>query len=58
MGLLKSNTNHTGLVVNNVILGDPVELDGDPTTFEWDDSMFPNGVIDAEGNVVVEGEVG
>ena len=52
MGRLSSTTNHTGLVINNVILGDPVELDGDPATFEWDDTAFPNATIDAEGNLI------
>jgi hypothetical protein len=40
-----------GMVVNGVILGDPVELDGNPLTAEWDDSMFPNGTIDKTGKI-------
>ena len=41
-----------GLIVNGVILGEPLEIDGDPNTAEFDDSMFPNGIIDGELVVV------
>ena len=41
-----------GMVVNGVLLGDPVELDNDPLTAEWDDSMFPNGTILADGTII------
>jgi hypothetical protein len=51
MGTLRSTTDHSGMVVNGVILGDPVDIDGDPETFEWDDSAFPQGEIDADGNI-------
>lgn len=54
MGLLWSYTNWTGATYYGVLLGDPVELDGDPNTFEWDDSAFPNGEILADGTVLVE----
>lgn len=54
MGTLWSFKNWTGSVYYNVILGDPVEIDGNPDTFEWDDSAFPNGQILADGTVVVE----
>lgn len=43
-----------GLLVNGVLLGEPVELDGDPKTYEWDDSALPNGTIDADGVVTDE----
>jgi hypothetical protein len=46
-----------GLVVNGVILGTPVELDGDPASAEFDDSMFPNGIIDADGTITPDEEV-
>jgi hypothetical protein len=46
-----------GLVVNGVILGQPVELDGDPASAEFDDSMFPNGIIDADGTITPDEEV-
>jgi hypothetical protein len=40
--------------VNGVLLGDPVEVDGDPATFEWDDAAFPTGVVDVvDGRLVV-----
>lgn len=40
-----------GLVVNGVLLGEPLEIDGDPATAEFDDSMFCNGIIDGNGNI-------
>ena len=43
-----------GLTVNGILLGEPIELDGDPKTFEWDDSKLPNGTIDAEGNITLQ----
>ena len=56
MGTLRSLTNEpTGYVYNGVILGQPVVLDDDPNTFEWDDGAFPYGtanVIDGELVVV------
>lgn len=45
-----------GLIVNGVLLGEPLELDGDPATAEFDDAAFPNGIIDAEGNITPEEE--
>lgn len=32
-----------GHTYNGVLLGEPAELDGDPLTYEWDDSAFPTG---------------
>ena len=56
MGTLRSFTDEpTGYEYNGVILGQPVELDDDPHTFEWDDGAFPYGtanVIDGELVVV------
>jgi hypothetical protein len=46
MGTLRSETDHSGMVVNNVLLGVPVVVDG---WFEWDDSGFPDGVVDSSG---------
>ena len=52
MGTLRASTiEPKGYSFNDVSLGEPVELDDDPCTFEWDDSRFPNGeceVIDGE----------
>ena len=53
MGTLRSLTDWSHLMsYNGVELGDPVELDQDPTTLEWDDAAFPNGEVDADGNVI------
>jgi hypothetical protein len=54
MGTLRSEKDFSGNVVNGVILGDPIEIDGNPATFEWDDSAFPNGVIKKDGTIVVD----
>lgn len=40
-----------GMVINGVILGQPLEIDGDPNSAEYDDSMFPNGIIDKDGKI-------
>lgn len=53
MGTLRSTKDLTGYTYNDVILGDPVEVDGDPTTFEWDDSLFPTGVASLKNGAVV-----
>ncbi|MFZ9751687.1 MAG: hypothetical protein ACO3FO_06935 [Candidatus Nanopelagicaceae bacterium] len=45
-----------GLIVNGVLLGEPLEIDGDPATAEFDDSMFPNGVIDGNGHITPDEE--
>lgn len=53
MGTLRSTFDWSHqLTVNGVQLGDAVELDNDPTTYEWDDSRIPSGEIDSEGNVI------
>jgi len=41
-----------GLIVNGVLLGQPLEIDGDPSTAEFDDSMFPQGIILADGTII------
>lgn len=53
MGTLRSATDVKGMVVNGVLLGEPVEIDGDPGTFEYDDARLPNGEV-IDGEVVVE----
>lgn len=55
MGTLRASMiDPQGYVYNGVTLGDPVELDDDPCTFEWDDSRFPNGSCEAiDGELVV-----
>jgi len=52
MSRLWSHTNHTGLVVDGIVLGDPIELDEDP--WEWDDNRIPSGEILADGTIVPE----
>lgn len=53
MGTLRSSsTDVKGFTYNGVVLGEPVELDGDPATFEFDHPAFPNGTAE-----VVEGEL-
>jgi hypothetical protein len=45
-----------GMVVNGVMLGDPIELDGNPLTAEWDDPAFPNATIDKDGKITPDEE--
>lgn len=53
MGTLRSTSSDpSGHVVNGVLLGEPVEIDDDPTTFEWDDSAFPTGQVSVVGGQV------
>lgn len=57
MGTLRSHTDWSHkMVVNHIVLGDPVELDGDPATFEWDDSRLPNGEISEQGVITLDDE--
>ena len=54
MGTLRAFTSEPqGHTYNGVLLGDPVELDDDPATFEWDDSAFPDGVCEVVDGVLV-----
>ncbi len=54
MGTLRSTADCSGHTVNGVLLGDPVEVDGDPATFEWDDAAFPTGIVELfRGRIVV-----
>lgn len=43
-----------GMIVNGVLLGEPILLGISPITVGWDDSALPNGEIDAEGNVTTD----
>lgn len=43
-----------GLKVNGILLGQPVEIDGDPTSAEFNDAAFPNGIIDEQGNIELD----
>ena len=58
MGTLRALTiEPQGYSFNGVTFGEPVELDDDPSTFEWNDGAFPNGecsVVDGELIVTVD----
>jgi hypothetical protein len=55
--LVEKKSAAQGLVVNGVLLGEPLEIDGDPATAEFDDSAFPNGTIDGQGNITVDEQI-
>jgi hypothetical protein len=56
MGTLRSTTDHTGMLVHGIALGEPV-LDTDENEkpfggeYCWDDSRLPNGVIEDDGTI-------
>lgn len=54
--LIEKKSAAQGLVINGVLLGEPLELDGDPATAEFDDSAFPNGTVDGQGNVTADAQ--
>lgn len=54
--LIEKRSAAQGLVVNEVILGNPLEIDGDPATAEFDDGMFPSGKILADGTIIPDEE--
>jgi hypothetical protein len=49
MGTLHSTTNHTGIEINSITLGEPIETDNG---YAWDDSRLPDGQLDTDGNLV------
>lgn len=57
MGMLTSDTDHSGMVVRDVLLGLPacdIDDDGNPVgPYKWEDGRFPNGLIDADGTIIV-----
>lgn len=54
MGTLRALTiEPQGYELNGVTLGEPVELDGDPSTFEWDDGRFPSGSCEVIDGVLI-----
>lgn len=54
MGTLRSSTTDPqGHTYNGVLLGEPVEIDGNPDTYEWDDAAFPNGTVSVDGGELV-----
>jgi hypothetical protein len=50
--LIEKKSAAEGLVVNGVLLGIPLEIDGDPATAEFDDSAFVQGIILADGTII------
>jgi hypothetical protein len=58
MGTLRSTTDHTGMVVNGITLGQPVQDvddDGEPLgEYGWDDGRLPTGEIDDAGVITVD----
>jgi len=58
MGLLRSNQNHSGMVVNGVTLGDPardVDKNDKPVgEYRWDDARLPCGFIDTSGTITLD----
>lgn len=60
MGTLKSMTNHAGMAVNGLTLGEAVrDLDEDgealpDSEYRWDDSRLPDGEITSAGEIIVD----
>jgi hypothetical protein len=58
MGTLRSASDCTGMVVNEITLGDPTftdEMDeGAAALFAWDDSRLPTGLINDDGTITVD----
>lgn len=48
MGRLRSTTNHAGLQVAGLLLGDPLEVDG---LLVWDDPALPDGQLNDGGQL-------
>ena len=58
MGTLRSETNHTGLMVNGITLGEPscdMDDNDEPVgEYRWDDSRLPNGVVENDGTITLD----
>lgn len=59
MGLLRSASDCSGLVVNGITLGEPTFTDSDsegiaPMLFVWNDSRLPDGEISNDGEIIVD----
>jgi len=58
MGTLRSMSDHTGLIVNGITLGQPArdvdEKDNPVGEYRWDDSRLPNGVIEDDGSLTLD----
>lgn len=42
-----------GYTYNGVLFGDPLEIDGDPITAEYDHGSFPAGIVKLENGEIV-----
>lgn len=42
-----------GYAYNGVTLGEPIELDGNPMTAEWNDGAFPDGICEVVDDILV-----
>ena len=58
MGTLRSNSDCTGMGVNNITLGDPTftdEMTEDAVPLcAWDDSRLPDGFIEDDGTITID----
>lgn len=58
MGMLRSDTDHSGRVIGSVTLGIPardVDADSNPVgEYRWDDARLPNGIINADGSLTLD----
>jgi hypothetical protein len=58
MGTLRSMTDHTGLIVHSIVLGQPVrdidDNDEQVGEYRWDDSRLPNGVVEDDGTITLD----
>jgi hypothetical protein len=60
MGTLRSVTDHTGMQMYGITLGDPVRNTGENdkplpgSEYRWDDSRLPNGVIEDDGTITLD----
>lgn len=58
MGTLRSSTNHSGMEVNGITLGEPAsdtDANDKPVgKYCWDDSRLPTGEISNDGTITTD----
>jgi hypothetical protein len=60
MGTLRSQYDHSGMMVNGITLGEPAwdtDENGERvkgSDYRWDDSALPNGSIDWGGEITID----
>lgn len=60
MGTLRSASDCSDLIINNVTLGEPTftdvmpPLEDGPLMFAWDDPRLPSGVIEDDGAITLD----